>query len=90
MAVPVLPRDGCRGQYDTREIGLRKRDFSFLGGHNSLGTVLQCREVSQVAVEDFHARNLLTKSCPLGFAYPLLDVDFLVLGRIDREDCELM
>jgi hypothetical protein len=89
-AVLVLPRDGYRGQYDTHKIGLRERDISFLGGHNSLGAVLQRREVSQVAVEDFHVRNVLTYSRPLGFAYPLLDVELLVLGRIDHEDCELM
>ncbi len=69
---------------------VRERDVSFLGGRNSLGAVLQRREVSQVAAEDFHARNVLRYGSPLGLMYPLLDVELLALGRIDRENCELM
>ncbi len=66
-ACKILPRNGDRQQNDAREISLRERDVSFLGGRNSLlGAVLQHREVSQVAVEDFHARNVLTYGSPLG------------------------
>jgi hypothetical protein len=64
--------------------------FPFLVGRNSLGAVLQRGEVSQVAVEDFHARNALTYGSPLGLSYPLLDVELLALGRVNRENCELM
>ncbi len=90
QAVLILPCDGDKRQNDAREISLRERDVSFLGGRNSLGAVLQRREVSQVAVEDFHVRNVLTYGSPLGLTYPLLDVELLALSRIDREDCELM
>ena len=90
QAVLVLPRDGDRRQDDACEIGFRERDVSFLGGRNSLGAVLQRGEVSQVAVEDFHARNVLTYGSPLGLSHSLLDVELLALGRVDREDCELM
>ena len=89
-AVLILPRDGDRQQDDARKIGLCERDISFLGGCNSLGAVLQCREVSQVAVEYFHARNVLTYGSPLGLTYPLLDVEPLALGRVNHENCELM
>ena len=90
QTVLILPRDGDRRQDDAREIGLCERDISLLGGRNSLGAVLQRREVSQVAVEDFYARNILTHGSPLGLTYPLLDVELLALGRINRENCELM
>ncbi len=89
-AVMVLPRNGDRQQNNTREISLRERDVSILGGCNSLGAVLQCREVLQVAIEDFHARNVLTYGSPLGLTYPLLDVELLALGRVNRENCELV
>ncbi len=75
-AVLILPGDGDRSQYDTRN-SLRKRDVSFLGGCNSLGAVLQHREVPQVAVEDFYARHVLMYSSPLGLMYPLLDIELL-------------
>ena len=89
-AVLVLPRDGDRSQYHTREIGLSERDISFLCGHNSLWAVLQRWEVPEVTVEDLHARNVLTHSGSLRLTYPLLDIELLALGGIDREDRELM
>ena len=79
-----------RQQNDAREISLRERDISFLGGRNSLGAVLQRWKVPEVTVEDLHARNVLTYGSPLGLSYSLLDVELLALGHVNREDCELM
>jgi hypothetical protein len=51
-------------------------------GCNSLGAVLQHREVLQVPIQYLNARYIQTYGSPLGLLYSLLDVELLPFGSI--------
>ncbi len=57
---------------------------------DSLGAVLQRREVFDVVIQHSHTQDMLWHSGPLGLVHRLLNVELLPFGCISNEDCELM
>jgi hypothetical protein len=57
-------------------------NIPFLGGQNSLGAVLQRREVHEIAIEYLDTRSVLAYGSPLGLSDPLLDIELLPFGSV--------
>jgi hypothetical protein len=71
-------------------MSLIKWHIDFLCTLNGHGQVIDRGQISQVVIQDAHARHVLTYHDLLGFLDCLLHVEMLLLSGVSREDSELV